>query len=117
TVVENLVLDSYYQEPYSKGIRMDWDAATEAAARLVEEYDVKVSRLDAPVSTLSGGNQQKVIVAREFDRDVKLVVASQPTRGVDVGSVEYFHARIVEQRDSGAAVLIHSSELDEIMAL
>ncbi len=117
TVVENLVLDSYYQEPYSKGIRMDWDAATEAAARLVEEYDVKVSRLDAPVSTLSGGNQQKVIVAREFDRDVKLVVASQPTRGVDVGSVEYIHARIVEQRDSGAAVLIHSSELDEIMAL
>ncbi len=70
-----------------------------------------------PVSNLSGGNQQKVIVAREFDRDVKLVIASQPTRGVDVGSIEYIHAQIIEQRDKGAAVLIVSSELDEVMAL
>jgi simple sugar transport system ATP-binding protein len=69
------------------------------------------------VSTLSGGNQQKVIVAREFDRDVKLVIASQPTRGIDVGSIEYIHSRIVEERDSGAAVLIVSSELDEVMSL
>lgn len=96
---------------------MDWDAATEAAERLVDEYDVKTTRVDAPVADLSGGNQQKVIVAREFDRDVKLVVASQPTRGVDVGSIEYIHARIVEERDQGAAVLIVSSELDEVMAL
>jgi simple sugar transport system ATP-binding protein len=73
--------------------------------------------VDVPVSTLSGGNQQKVIVAREFDRDVKLVVASQPTRGVDVGSIEYIHSRIVEQRDQGAAVLIVSSELDEVMSI
>ncbi len=69
------------------------------------------------VSTLSGGNQQKVIVAREFDRDVKLVIASQPTRGIDVGSIEYIHSRIVEERDNGSAVLIVSSELDEIIAL
>lgn len=117
TVTENMVLDSYYDEPYSKGVRMDWQAATEAAERLVEEYDVKTARVDTPVSDLSGGNQQKVIVAREFDRDVKLVIASQPTRGVDVGSIEYIHARIIEERDEGAAVLIVSSELDEVMAL
>lgn len=117
TVAENMVLDSYYDKPYSRGIRMDWTAATKAAQRLVDEYDVKTTRVDVPVSTLSGGNQQKVIVAREFDRDVKVVVASQLTRGVDVGSIEYIHARIVEERDRGAAVLIVSSELDEVMAL
>jgi simple sugar transport system ATP-binding protein len=117
TVAENMVLDSYYDRPYSRGIQMDWGVITETAQRLVDEYDVKTTRVDVPVSTLSGGNQQKVIVAREFDRDVTLVVASQPTRGVDVGSIEYIHARIVEQRDDGAAVLIVSSELEEIMAL
>jgi simple sugar transport system ATP-binding protein len=117
TVAENMVLDSYYERPYSRGIQMDWEAATENSQRLVDEYDVKTTRVDVPVSRLSGGNQQKVIVAREFDRNVKLVVASQPTRGVDVGSIEYIHARIVEQRDEGAAVLIVSSELDEVTAL
>ncbi|MFZ0625879.1 MAG: ABC transporter ATP-binding protein [Acidimicrobiia bacterium] len=117
SVAENMVLDSYYDRPYSRGIQMDWDKAIESSKRLVDEYDVKTSTVDVPVSKLSGGNQQKVIVAREFDRDVKLVVASQPTRGVDVGSIEYIHARIVEERDQGAAVLIVSSELDEVMAL
>ncbi|MGI9529800.1 MAG: heme ABC transporter ATP-binding protein, partial [Acidimicrobiia bacterium] len=73
--------------------------------------------IDVLVSNLSGGNQQKVIVAREFDRDVRLVIASQPTRGIDVGSIEYIHSRIVEERDQGAAVLIVSSELDEVTAL
>jgi simple sugar transport system ATP-binding protein len=117
TVTENMVLGCYYDEPYSEGILMDWAAAIGASQRLVDEYDVKTNRVDVPVSTLSGGNQQKVIVAREFDRDVKLVVASQPTRGVDVGSIEYIHSRIVEQRDQGAAVLIVSSELDEVMSI
>ena len=117
TIAENMVLDAYYDHPYSRGIRMDWDAATEASQRLVDEYDVRTTRVDVPVSNLSGGNQQKVIVAREFDRDVRLVIASQPTRGVDVGSIEYIHAQIVEQRDMGAAVFIVSSELDEVMAL
>jgi simple sugar transport system ATP-binding protein len=117
TVAENMVLDSYYDPPYSRGLSMDWGSATEASQRLVDEYDVKTTRVDVPVSTLSGGNQQKVIVAREFDREVKLVVAAQPTRGVDVGSIEYIHARIVEQRDQGAAVLIVSSELDEVLAI
>ena len=96
---------------------MNWSAADDRAARLVEEYDVRTPSTDTLVANLSGGNQQKVIVAREFDREVKLVIASQPTRGIDVGSIEYIHSRIVEERDEGAAVLIVSSELDEITAL
>lgn len=117
TVTENLVLNSYYNQPYSRGIQMDWDIASQAATRLVKEYDVRTPSVDTQVSSLSGGNQQKVIVAREFDRDVGLVIAAQPTRGIDVGSIEYIHNRIVEERDKGAAVLIASSELDEVMAL
>jgi len=117
TVTENIVLDSYYEDPLSRGIQMNWSAARTQAERLVEEYDVRTPNVDVLVSTLSGGNQQKVIVAREFDRDVKLVIASQPTRGIDVGSIEYIHARIVEERDQGSAVLIVSSELEEVMAL
>lgn len=117
TVAENIVLDSYYGPPISRGVQMSWSAANERAERLVEEYDVRTPGINVLVSTLSGGNQQKVIVAREFDRDVKLVIASQPTRGIDVGSIEYIHSRIVEERDEGAAVLIVSSELDEIKAL
>ncbi len=117
TVTENIVLDSYYEHPMSSGVRMNWDEAARQAERLVEQYDVRTPGIDVEVSTLSGGNQQKVIVAREFDRDVQLVIASQPTRGIDVGSIEYIHSRIVEERDQGAAVLIVSSELEEIMAL
>ncbi len=117
TVTENMVLDSYYAAPISRGVQMDWGAAREQAERLVEEYDVRTRGIDALVSTLSGGNQQKVIVAREFERDITLVIASQPTRGIDVGSIEYVHARIVEKRDAGAAVLIVSSELDEVVGL
>jgi simple sugar transport system ATP-binding protein len=117
TVTENMILDNYYVRPYSRGIQMDWRQAEEAAGRLVTEYDIRTPNLGTQVSSLSGGNQQKVIVAREFDRDVKLIVASQPTRGIDVGSIEYIHNRIVEERDNGVAVLIVSSELDEVMAL
>jgi ABC-type uncharacterized transport system ATPase subunit len=117
TVTENMCLDRYYAPPYSRGIQMDWQAAEQAAVRLVNEYDVRTPGTEVQVSTLSGGNQQKVIVAREFDRDVKLIVASQPTRGIDVGSIEYIHSRIVEERDEGVAVLVVSSELDEVMAL
>lgn len=117
SVTENLILDSYYAEPYSSGIRMNWAAAESAAQRLVEEYDVRTPSTSVAVGDLSGGNQQKVIVAREFSREVKLVIASQPTRGLDVGSIEYIHQRIVQERDIGSAILIVSSELDEIMAL
>lgn len=117
TITENVVLDAYYDEPYSRGISMDWKAAREHAGELVEQYDVRTPGTEIPASSLSGGNQQKVIVAREFARDVKLVIASQPTRGIDVGSIEYIHERIVEERDEGAALLIVSTELDEVLAL
>ncbi|HEX9978185.1 MAG TPA: ABC transporter ATP-binding protein [Acidimicrobiia bacterium] len=117
TVAENLILDSYYAEPFSHGMLMDWKATAAAATGLVGEYDIRTPSIDLPVSHLSGGNQQKVIVAREFSRDVRLIVASQPTRGLDVGSIEYIHERIILQRDAGAAVVIVSTELDEVMAL
>ena len=117
SLTENFVLDSYYDEPFSHGIKMDWDRSREEAVRLISEFDVRTPSSEIPASNLSGGNQQKVIVAREFSRDVALVIASQPTRGVDVGSIEFIHERIIEERDQGAAVLIVSSELDEVMAL
>ena len=117
TVAENIVLNSYYRPPFSKGIAMDWDAVSTRARALVKNYDVRTPGIRVPVSTLSGGNQQKVIVAREFSNEVKLIIASQPTRGLDVGSIEYIHERIVEQRDAGAGVLIVSTELDEVLAL
>ncbi|MBA2336291.1 MAG: ABC transporter ATP-binding protein [Acidimicrobiia bacterium] len=117
TVAENMVLNCYYEEPFSRVLVMDWDATNEAAQRLVKQYDVRTPGIEVPVSNLSGGNQQKVIVAREFDRDVRLVIASQPTRGIDVGSIEYIHGQIVAKRDAGAAVLVVSSELDEVTAL
>jgi general nucleoside transport system ATP-binding protein len=117
TVAENMILDSYYERPFSRGVVMDWKVTKETAERLVEQYDVRTPGIETPVSTLSGGNQQKVIVAREFDRDVELVIAAQPTRGIDVGSIEYIHTQIVAKRDDGAAVLVVSSELDEVLAL
>jgi ABC-type uncharacterized transport system ATPase subunit len=116
-VAENIVLDSYYAAPYSHGVRMDWDYAHAHADELIEQYDIRTPSSRVTAGNLSGGNQQKLIVAREFSRDTKLIIASQPTRGIDVGSIEYIHARIVEERDNGAAVLIVSSELDEILAL
>ena len=117
TITENMVLDTYYAPPFSKGIVMDWDAAETATTKLVEQFDVRTPSISIPTSSLSGGNQQKVIVAREFSRDVKLIIAAQPTRGLDVGSIEYIHGRIIEARDEGAAVLIVSTELDEVIAL
>ncbi|MDH3731240.1 MAG: ATP-binding cassette domain-containing protein, partial [Acidimicrobiia bacterium] len=117
TVAENMVLNTYHAPPFSKGIAMDWDATNEAAQRLVAEYDVRTPSVDVEMTNLSGGNQQKVIVAREFGRDVKVVIASQPTRGLDVGSIEYIHERIVQERDEGTAILVVSTELDEVLAL
>ncbi|GBE25589.1 ribose import ATP-binding protein RbsA [bacterium BMS3Bbin02] len=117
TVTENVILNTYHLEPFSNGTVVDWPASRAVARELIEQYDVRTPSSEVPASTLSGGNQQKVIVAREFSRAAPLVVASQPTRGIDVGSIEYIHERIVEQRDNGAAILIVSTELDEIMAL
>ena len=118
TVAENLVLNSYWAAPFSSGPNLNWEAIAESAEARVEDFDIRTPSIFNPVRNLSGGNQQKVIAAREFTRPgVKLIVASQPTRGLDVGSIEYIHKRIVEQRDAGAAVLIVSSELDEVISL
>ena len=117
SVAENLVLDVYDRPPFASGIALDLDAIGANAASRVAEFDVRTTSADRSVGTLSGGNQQKVILARELSRDVRLLLASQPTRGLDVGSIEFVHRRIVEERDRGVAVLIVSSELDEIYAL
>jgi len=117
SVAENLVLTRYHDEQFSHGVIVDWDAANVIADTLIGEYDIRTPNKETGVGTLSGGNQQKVIVARELSRDLRLTIAAQPTRGVDVGSIEYIHSRIVKERDAGTAVLIVSTELDEVMAL
>jgi simple sugar transport system ATP-binding protein len=116
-VHDNLVMCTYYQPPFTKGLDLQQKIIIETAEKLVDQFDVRTPNVFVPVSTLSGGNQQKVIVAREFSRPIKLLIASQPTRGLDVGSIEYIHSRIVEKRDEGTAVLLVSPELDEIIAL
>ncbi len=116
-VYDNLVLCTYYQPPFTKGLDLQKKIIVETAEKLVVQFDVRTPNVFVPVSTLSGGNQQKVIVAREFSRPIKLLIASQPTRGLDVGSIEYIHSRIIEKRDEGTAVLVVSPELDEIIAL
>jgi ABC-type uncharacterized transport system ATPase subunit len=117
SIAENLVLNSYDSPPYARGPVMDPGVVRSVAVERIKEFDIRTPSVDVEVRTLSGGNQQKVIIARELSRSIRLLIASQPTRGLDVGSIEYVHRRIVEARDQGAAVLIVSSELDEVMAL
>ena len=116
-VFDNMVLSTYYLEPYAKGRVIQSEEVYEYADREVKEFDVRTPSIMLPAQTLSGGNQQKLIVAREFSRPIKLMIAAQPTRGLDVGSIEYIHRQIVRKRDDGVAVLLVSVELDEIMAL
>ncbi len=116
-VADNLILNTYYLPPVAKGLVLEEGAIADRAERLVREYDVRTPSIATPVGSLSGGNQQKVIVARELSRPVKFTVASQPTRGLDVGSIEYIHAQLVRKRDEGAAVLMISAELDEILSV
>jgi simple sugar transport system ATP-binding protein len=117
TVADNMVLCSYYLPPFARGSILQQAAVDENARKLIQEYDVRTPSPYVPVAKLSGGNQQKVIVARELSRPVKLLLASQPTRGLDVGSIEYIHKEIVAMRDRGMGVLLISAELDEIMSL
>lgn len=117
TIAENLILDSYYAKPFSRGIRLNSEAIESSARTLVADYDVRPPNIANQGSALSGGNAQKMIVAREFSREAPLVVCAQPTRGIDVGSIEYIHEQIVRKRDEGKAILIVSTELDEIFAL
>lgn len=117
TVAENFVLDTYDVPPFAKAATVQYGVVEKNARTLAEQYDVRLSDVNDPISTLSGGNQQKVVVAREMSRELRALVASQPTRGVDVGSVEFIHEQLVAERDSGTPVLLVSSELDEAMAL
>jgi len=117
SVADNLVLDVYDQPPYANGVALNLDAIRTAALSRVDQFDIRTTSIATPTGTLSGGNQQKVILAREIGRELRLLVASQPTRGLDVGSIEFVHRRVVAERDRGVAVLIISSELDEIYAL
>ncbi len=116
-VADNLILCSYYLPPYSHGVVLQNRTIAESAERVIDEFDIRTPSVYTPGSSLSGGNQQKMVVARELNRPIKLLIAAQPTRGLDVGSIEFIHRRIVEQRDHGVAVLLVSAELDEIMSL
>jgi len=117
SIADNLVLDTYDKPPFARWIVRDEEAILETADQRARDFDIRTPSVRRAAATLSGGNQQKVIVAREFPRPIQLLVASQPTRGLDVGSIEYIHERLVEKRDQGVAVLIVSSELDEVLAL
>ena len=117
SIAENLILDTHREAPYAKGIALSPKAVAIRAEVQVKEFDIRAQSIQDPVTSLSGGNKQKVVLARELSRPVKLLVASQPTRGLDVGSIEFVHERILAERDAGRAVLLFSTELDEVTAL
>ena len=114
---ENIALQTYYKEPLSKNGALNYNQINSYARKLMEEFDVRAANEIVPASALSGGNQQKAIIAREVDRNPDLLIVSQPTRGLDVGAIEYIHKRLIDERDKGKAVLVVSFELDEILNL
>jgi simple sugar transport system ATP-binding protein len=117
SIAENIMLDGSFAQPFANGVWIDFANRDRIVQELIETFDVRTESAQTPAGKLSGGNQQKVVVAREMSREVKLLMVSQPTRGVDVGSIEFIHERIIAERDEGRAVLIISSELDEVLAL
>ena len=117
SVAENLILDRSNDSDFARFGTIRRAALDEFAKARITEYDIRTQGAETPAGTLSGGNQQKVVIAREMSRDLKLLVAAQPTRGVDVGSIEFIHKRIVETRDAGIPVIVVSTELDEVTAL
>ncbi len=117
TIADNMVLNRYYRKPFSNNTILNRQAIAENGTKLVKQFDVRTPSITTHAGNLSGGNKQKVIVAREFSRPVKLLIANQPTRGIDVGSIEFIHNQIVAQRDAGVAVLLVSAELDEVLSL
>jgi simple sugar transport system ATP-binding protein len=117
SIAENLMLNGSFTKPFAKGLGIAFGTRNKIADELVKEFDVRTTSAQTAAGKLSGGNQQKVVLARELSREVELLIVSQPTRGVDVGSVEFIHERLVEERNSGKAVLLISTELDEVLAL
>ncbi len=117
SVAENLILDLHDEAPFARGVSMDLAKMRANADHRTVEFDVRTPSIEAAAGTLSGGNQQKVVLAREMSRPLRLFIASQPTRGLDVGSIEFVHSRIVQERDNGTPVIIVSTELDEVLAL
>jgi simple sugar transport system ATP-binding protein len=117
SVAQNLVLQEYDHAPISKGIFLNFAAIARRSRELVEAFNIRTPSIDTPTRSLSGGNIQKLILARELSRNPKVLVAAQPTRGVDIGATEYIHQRLLEQRAQGAATLLISEDLDEILAL
>ena len=117
SIAENLMLDGSFGKPFAKGVQIDFAKRDEIASKLIQEFDIRTPSASTLAKQLSGGNQQKVVVAREMSRDLRVLIASQPTRGVDVGSIEFIHEQIVAARDSGKTVVIISTELDEVLAL
>ncbi len=116
-VEDNLILNTYYLPPFSRGVVLQEGKIRESADQRIKDFDIRTPGARTPAGSLSGGNQQKVIVAREFSRPIKLLIAAQPTRGLDVGSIEYIHSRLIQKRDDGCAILLISTELDEILGL
>ena len=114
-ISENIALQTYYKEPLSKKGILNYTNILDYAKKLMQEFDVRAASEIVPASALSGGNQQKAIIAREIDRNPDLLIVSQPTRGLDVGAIEYIHKRLIQERDNGKAVLVVSFELDEIL--
>jgi simple sugar transport system ATP-binding protein len=117
SIAENLMLNGSFTKPFARGLGIAFATRNQIAEQRVKEFDVRATSSKVAAGKLSGGNQQKVVLARELSRDVELLVVSQPTRGVDVGSIEFIHERLVEARNDGKAVLLISTELDEVMAL
>ncbi|SHH14555.1 ABC transporter ATP-binding protein [Clostridium grantii] len=117
SLAENAVLGNHFNKPFSKGIVLDFVKVKEYAKKLIKEFDVRTPNENVYAASLSGGNQQKLVVAREISKDPDMIIVAQPTRGLDVGAIEYIHRRLVQERDSGRAVLLVSLELDEIISL
>lgn len=117
TIGANIALQTYYKKPFSKGGILNYKKIYEKARTLIKEFDVRTPSEYTPARALSGGNQQKAIIAREVDRSPELLIAAQPTRGLDVGAIEFIHSKLVEERDKGRGVLLISLELDEVMNL
>jgi simple sugar transport system ATP-binding protein len=115
SIKENMILETYYKPPFSKGALLEQDVIAEHAEKLVKAFDVRTPDIETKARSLSGGNQQKAIIAREIDKNPDLLIAAQPTRGLDVGAIEFVHQQLIKQRDEGKAVLLISFELDEII--